>query len=177
MNSEMKEAVLVIDIQNDYLAGGKSELFETEKAASVAKKLIEQNRANGNEIIFIQHVGNKDSSFFAEGTTGADIAKIVDPKANEKVIVKHHPSSFNGTELDSYLHKKGIQKIIVCGMMSHMCVDSTVRAAYDLGYTVEVVANACTTKDVSYGGCVVKADLVHKAFMASLQRFAKVWEM
>jgi len=175
----MKEAVLVIDVQNDYFEGGKWELHESEKAAAVASRLIQQYREANTEIIYIQHVNEQqNAAFFEKGTHGCEIHESVKPLQNEKVFVKHVPNSFFETGLDGYLKEKGISKLIVCGMMSHMCVDTTVRAAKDLGYQVELIANACTTKDLSYKNETLPAELVQKVFMASLNGlFAKVYEI
>ncbi len=125
----MKEALIIIDVQNDY--------------------------------------------FFLEGTKGAEISDRIAPQPEDKVIVKHYPNSFHDTELDAYLKGLGIEKLIVCGMMTHMCVDTTVRAAMDYGYEVTVVADACATMDLTYKNDTIDAGTVQKTFwrrwMACLQ--------
>lgn len=175
----MKEAVLVIDIQNDYFSGGKWELFQSEKAAEVASRLIQQYRKAKTEIIYIQHVNEqKNAAFFEKGTPGCDIHDSVKPLEGERVFIKHVPNSFYQTGLDDYLKSKGITKLIVCGMMSHMCVDTTVRAAKDFGYQVDLIANACATRDLRYKDEVLPAALVQKVFMSSLDGlFAKVYDI
>lgn len=175
----MKEAVLVIDVQNDYFKGGKWELHESEKAAEVASRLIQQYREANTEIIYIQHFNEQqNAAFFEKGTPGSDIHESVKPLESERVFIKHVPNSFYQTDLDDYLKTKGITKLIICGMMSHMCVDTTVRAAKDFGYQVDLVANACATKDLRYKDELLPAALVQKVFMASLDGlFARVYEM
>ena len=93
---------------------------------------------------------------------------IFAPEPQDKIIVKRYPNSFHKTELDEYLKDLGIEKLIVCGMMTHMCVDTTVRAAMDYGYEVTVVADACATMDLTYNNETINAETVQKSFLASL---------
>ena len=76
----------------------------------------------------------------------SEFYRMVKPLEGEKVIHKEYPSSFLRTDLHEYLQEKGIKKLVVAGMMSHMCVDTTVRACQDYGYEVIVIEDACTTK-------------------------------
>ncbi|SEW00337.1 cysteine hydrolase family protein [[Clostridium] fimetarium] len=165
----MKNAMILIDIQNDYFLGGKCELYQVDQAAMVAATALEYSRKSGDEVIFIQHI-NKDvhALFFCEGTFGCEIHDSVKPIRGEKIIIKHRPNSFYETELEDYLKSKGINELRICGMMSHMCVDTTVRVAKDLGYTINLIENACTTRDLSFDGVVYPAKTVHNVFMAAL---------
>ena len=93
----------------------------------------------------------------------------------EIVVRKSYPSSFRETTLQDILKPLGITKLVIAGMMSHMCVDTTVRAAYDLGYQIDVIADGCTTMDLEYKGTVIPAEIVTKTYMASLNgMFARV---
>jgi len=165
----MKKAMILIDIQNDYFPGGKCELYQADQAAAIAAAALEDSRKSGDEVIFIQHI-NQDinAPFFCEGTEGCEIHDSVKPLRSEKIIIKRRPNSFYETELKDYLESKGITELYICGMMSHMCIDSTVRAAKDLGYTVNLIENACTTRDLSLNGEVYPAKIVHNIFMAAL---------
>ncbi len=164
----MREALLVIDVQNDYFPGGTNELvhpYETEKRI---QELIADSRINGRPIIYIQHFNPPNDSFFLEGTKGAEISDRIRPEKGDKVIVKRYPNSFLETELDEYLKKLQADTLIVCGMMTHMCVDTTVRAAMDYGYQVKLAADACATMDLKLNGETIPADTVHKVFIAAL---------
>ncbi len=86
----------------------------------------------------------------------------------EKIITKHFPNSFRDTDLDDYLHEKGVEQIIFCGMMSHMCIDATVRAAFDKGFSCVVAEDACATRNLSHGGVDVANTDVHVSYMAAL---------
>lgn len=94
---------------------------------------------------------------------------------NEKIIHKDFPSSFLNTDLQKYLCENEVEKIVIAGMMSHMCVDTTTRACQDYGYDVVVIEDACTTKSLNYRGKKIPAQTVHEVFMTSLDEgFAKV---
>ena len=168
----MDTALLVIDIQNDYFPGGANPLFEVVKAGAKASDILELFRKKGMPVVYIQHVSTRPgATFFAPGTQGVEIAHMVRPRPGEKVIEKHFPNSFRETELDAHLKSLGVKKLVVCGMMTHMCVDATVRAAKDLGYDVTLIGDACATCDLAIWGQFVQAKEVHKSFLAALAYF------
>ena len=82
--------------------------------------------------------------------------------------MKYFPSAFRGTELEEMLKSRGVSEVIICGAMTHMCIDTTTRAAFDLGFTCHVISDACATKDLEFNGEIVKAKDVQNAFMAAL---------
>ena len=84
-------------------------------------------------------------------------------------MLKHHVNSFRETDLKAILDRHGVEEVVICGAMSHMCVDAGTRAASDLGYRCVVVHDACATRDQEFEGAVVPAAQVHAAFMAALQ--------
>lgn len=91
------------------------------------------------------------------------------------VIKKHFPNSFRDTGLDDYLRTNAIKELVICGMMSHMCIDTTTRAAFDKGYTCMVAHDACATRNLAFNGIEIPAQHVHGSYMAALGAvFAKV---
>jgi nicotinamidase-related amidase len=102
------------------------------------------------------------------GTEGVEIHASVRPNAGEKVIQKANPNSFLDTPLEGHLRAAGVDSLVVCGMMTSMCVDATVRAAADLGFETTVVHDACATMPLEFGGRAVAAADVHAAFIAAL---------
>lgn len=90
------------------------------------------------------------------------------PLSGEPVIVKHFPNSFRETGLLHELKAAEITQLLICGMMTSMCVDATVRAAFDLGFSCTVAYDACATKDLSFDGEVIPARQAHGAFLAAL---------
>ena len=164
----MREALLIIDVQNDYFPGGTNELVRPYEAEKKIQDLIADSRRTGRPVIYIQHFNPPDDTFFLEGTKGAEISDRIRPEAGDTVIVKRYPNSFLETELDATLKSLQVDTLIVCGMMTHMCVDTTVRAAMDYGYQVKLAADACATMDLNLNGEIIPADIVHKAFIAAL---------
>ena len=175
----MERALLVIDMQNDYFPGGKMELVGIEEAAKIVDQLLTIFRDRKLPILHIQHIATKPgATFFLPDSEGVKIHRSVTPQMGEPVIKKYFPNSFRDTTLLSELQTRGVQEIVVCGAMSHMCVDTTVRAGFDLGLSCVVVADGCATRNLIYGEQIIEADQVQGAFMASLGAvFAKVTEM
>lgn len=172
----MKRALILIDIQNDYFPGGNMELVGMERAADNAQKLLAEFRRKQHPVFHIQHISKRPgATFFLPGTSGAEINDVVAPKSNEAVITKHFPNSFRDTSLLKDLQSAEIEEVVVCGAMSQMCVDATVRAAFDFGFRCTVVDDACATRDLKHNGEIVEAHQVHAAFMAALAApYAKV---
>lgn len=165
----MTKALIIIDIQNDYFENGKMELVGTEQASQNAKTILEIFRNKNLPIVHIQHVSaSENATFFLPNTVGVKINKNVEPKEGEKVITKHYPNSFRDTELFDYLKSKNITDLVICGMMTHMCVDSTTRAAFDLGFNSILIGDACATKDLELDGEKVKAKEVQIAYLSAL---------
>lgn len=168
----MKKALLLIDIQNDYFPNGKMELINSISAGENAKKILQKFRNNNDTVIHIQHISTRpDATFFLPDTYGSEIHASVKPENNEKIIVKHFPNSFQQTEFLEYLKENNIKKLIIAGMMTHMCIDSTARAAKDLGFEVEIIGDACATKDLTINNKIVKAKDVQTAFLSALSYY------
>ncbi|PID95401.1 MAG: cysteine hydrolase [Bacteroidetes bacterium] len=168
----MKKALILIDIQNDYFPNGKNELYQSEKASENARVILNNFRAEKLPVIHIQHKSTREgSTFFIPNTKGVEIHKNVEPIDNEKIIVKHYPNSFRETELLETLKELEVEKLVVCGMMTHMCVDATVRASKDYGFDCVVIGDACATKDLEINGEKVNATEVQKSFLSALNYF------
>jgi len=172
----MKQGLLIIDMQNDYFPGGNMELIAIDEAAANCIKLLEYFRTETFPVYHVQHISTRaGATFFIPDTQGCEIHRSVIPLPHEPVIVKHYPNSFHDTGLHEKLHSEKIQELVICGAMSHLCIDTTVRAAFDLGYACTVISDACETKDLIFENKVIKAESVHTAFMAALSApFAQV---
>ena len=169
-------ALLVIDIQNDYFPGGAMELEGADAAGAKAAQAIRSFREKNLPVVHVRHLSVRPgSTFFLPGTKGAEVHALVTPKAGETVIEKNFPNSFRATKLEQTLKDSGVKNLVVAGMMTHMCVDASVRHAADLGYKITLLGDACATRAQSYGGEKVPAKQVHAAFLAALNGFyAKV---
>ena len=171
MESSKKEktALIIIDIQNDYFPGGTMELVEPEKAALKAKEVLSYFRENRMPVIHVQHIALQEgATFFLPNTKGAEINSIVAPLANEKVITKNYPNSFRDTKLLEYLHENNITNLVFAGMMTDVCIDATVRASMDNGFTNTLITDAVATRDRELNGKVVPASQINTAFLAGL---------
>jgi len=171
----VKNALLLIDFQNDYFPGGKMELVGPLEAARNARELLQCFREHSGMHIHVQHVSTRaGATFLLPGDRGSDIHDSVAHFVGEPLVVKHHPNAFRETGLDSMLKQEGVERVVITGMMTHMCVDATARAAADLGIEVLVVADACATRDLRFGEALIPAEHVHKAFLAALQSYGEV---
>jgi nicotinamidase-related amidase len=165
----MSIALLLIDIQNDYFPGGRMELVNSLEAAGAAARLLACFRKAAWPVYHIQHISSKPTAtFFLPGTPGADIHPSVAPLPGEVLISKQYPNSFRGTDLLERLTADRIDQLLVCGMMTSMCVDATVRAAFDLGFTCTVAKDACATRNLMLDGETVPAHQVQIAFLSPL---------
>lgn len=161
--------LIIVDIQNDYFPGGKMELEGSPEAGQVAGRLLSFARERRLPVFHIQHVAVRPRApFFLPGSPGVEIHESVTPRGDEVVVQKHFPNSFRDTDLLERLRQEGIQPLVVAGMMTHMCVDATVRAATDYGYECLVAHDACATHSLRFGDTVVSAPDVHASFLAAL---------
>lgn len=164
-----KQALVVIDIQNDYFPGGKWTLHNMDAAADNAARLLAAARAAGDLVVHVRHeFPTADAPFFAPGTAGAQIHPKVQNQAGEHVVLKNHINSFRETDLKAVLDRNGIEQLVICGAMSHMCVDAATRAANDHGYRCTVVHDACASRDLEFNGVRIPAEQTHAAFMSAL---------
>ena len=165
----MKTGLILVDIQNDYFPGGAMELVGIREAVTKAKELLTFFRENRWPTFHIQHISiQENASFFLPKTTGVEIHDDIKPLADERVITKHFPNSFRETGFLEELNKDHIEQLVICGAMSHMCIDATTRAAFDLGFNCAVIQDACATRNLEFGGQTIAADQVHGSFMAAL---------
>ena len=171
-----KTALLIIDLQNDYFPGGKWTLHNIEAAARKAGGLLNHFRQEGLPVIHVRHsFSGPDAPFFAEGSPGAEINETVRPVVGEAVVHKQQVNAFHETDLKAVLDQAKIEDLVICGAMSHMCVDAATRAASDLGYRCTVIHDACAAKDLDFDGKTIAAAEVHAAYMSALGfAYAKV---
>lgn len=172
----MKTGLILVDIQNDYFPGGRMELTGTKEASEKAQEVLSLFRANQLPIFHVQHVAtDKGAIFFLPNTDGVEIHQSVTPLPNELVIQKHYPNGFRETRLLEKLKDAEAKRVVICGAMSHMCIDATTRAASDFGFECAVIHDACATKNLKFGNRTIPAEDVHGAFMSALgSAYAKV---
>ena len=164
-----KKALIIIDMQKDYFPGGKWALDGIEAASAKAAAVLEAARAAGDLVVHVRHEFEApDAPFFLAGSEGAEIHDRVRPEGREAVVLKHQVNAFRDTDLKEILDRNGIEDLVICGAMSHMCIDAATRAAADLGHRVTLIHDACATRDLDFNGVTVPAAQAHAAFMSPL---------
>ena len=168
-------ALIIIDIQNDYFSGGKLELDGAHIAAQQARVVLDIFRKKNLPVIHIQHENTKpEMGFMLTDSYGQKINDSVKPEKSESCITKHYPNAFWQTELEHHLHDLDIHKLVIVGMMTHMCVSSTVRAAMERGFLTTVIQDACTTRSIEFDGEVIAGETVHKTALAELTLISQI---
>jgi nicotinamidase-related amidase len=161
-DTDPRTALVLIDIQEFYFDTTKSPLAGRFEATDRASLILEHFRDTRQEVVHIMHKG------------GGGIHTDVSPLPGEKVIVKQHVSCFRETPLLEYLTKREIKRLVIVGMMTHMCVEAATRAADDLGFETILIGDACATRDLKYGDEIVAAKDVHLSTLSTLRAYAKV---
>ena len=162
-----ESALVMIDCQNTYTTG-RMKLSGVEAALEEAARLLGRAREAGTPVIHVMHDGGAGSFFDLRQEIG-QIASQVAPLDDEVTVVKSLPNAFARTDLHERLEGLGLKNLVVAGFMTHMCVSSTVRAGFDLGYRTTVVGSATATRDLPKpDGGVVPAQSLHDASLAGL---------
>ena len=159
---------VIIDAQQTYREG-VMKLEGVEPALEECAALLKRARAEGATVVHIQHDAGEGSPYDLTQPVG-QIAEPVAPVAGEEVIVKKVPNSFHDTTLHQYLQGKGVKSLVLVGFMAHMCVNSTARGAFNLGYSSTVVASATATRSLAdpITGEPVEAALLKKSALTAI---------
>ena len=178
VNSQEKsqQALIIVDMQNDYFPGGKWPLHNIETAADNVARLIIAARSSDDLVVHVRHEFlTVDAPFFAPGSIGVQIHSKIQNREDENVIVKNHVNAFRETKLKEILDSNDIRDVVICGAMSHMCIDAITRAANDFQYNCIVIHDACASRELEFNGMKIPAEYAHGAFMSALGfAYAKV---
>lgn len=160
-------ALVMIDLQNTYREG-VMRLEGVEPAIREAKALLERAREAGIPVFHVRHDAGPGSPYDVTAAIG-QISDEVAPRDGEPVITKAYPSSFVGTDLQAQLERANVKDVILAGFMTHMCVNSTARSAFSLGFRPTVVAAATATRALpGPDGTTVPAAALQAASLAGL---------
>jgi len=160
-----ESALVLIDCQNTYTRG-PMELVGVQAALDQAAELLDRARSAGIPIIHVQHDDGEGSLYDVRGENGAIVDQVA-PRDGEPVVVKTFPNAFVGTDLQDRL-TGGPQNLLLAGFMTHMCVNSTARGAFNLGYAPTVVASATATRSLPGIGGDVSAEALQVASLAGI---------
>jgi nicotinamidase-related amidase len=168
-SNSFKTALLIVDIQNFYFPGEGPGLVNAEQASLAAKEILQIFREKKQLVVHVCHKSSK----------GMEIHNNVKPLPEEKVITKEEVNSFLGTDLLAYLRSNNIDRLVIIGMQTQMCLEAAVRAAHDYGFECVVIQEACATKDLTFGGKVATAEDVQTSTFATFVNggYSKVIEM
>ena len=161
-------ALIMVDCQNTYRQG-IMQLTNVEPAIKEAQKLLQMARDLKVPIIHIQHDAGVGTPYDITAEIGA-ISDEVAPKNGEAVVVKNYPNSFWHTNLEAQLKALNIENVVIAGFMTHVCIDSTARGAFNLGFKPTVVASACATRSlVGANNKTIDAQIMHDSALAAIR--------
>lgn len=171
-----KTAILLVDFQMDYFANGAMALPHCDEAIEKAGKALAFARESEIPVYQVYHESVHPGAFFMlPGTAGMEIHEKVKPLDSEKLYKKHFTNSFRETGLLEDLQASGVTDLVVMGMMTNLCIDSTVRAAFDFGFNVTLLEDCCAAQVVKTEDTEISAEVVHKTYIHWLgAAFAKV---
>ena len=137
------KALIVVDVQNGVYSYEGTEVLAGERTVSTINGLIARCRAAVCPVVFIRHEDDE----LQPGSEAWGLIGALDVREDDTILSKRHGSAFHDTPLDGLLRSLGVGQVVVCGMQSELCVDSTCRHAFSLGYQVELASDAHTTFD------------------------------
>ncbi|MBR9885690.1 MAG: cysteine hydrolase [Oceanospirillales bacterium] len=158
-NPASRRALIVIDLQNDYFHDGHYPLWNSETTLDHVTYAIRNAQAVGDTVILVQHVAKGPSPFFNPGTSGVQIhPTVLKQVPNATIITKSHADSFIDTDLQQQLSERGINELLICGMMTQNCITHTALSPLAGHYHVSVVGDCCTSVD----------EIIHKVALRAL---------
>ncbi|MFA5253479.1 MAG: cysteine hydrolase family protein [Methanoregula sp.] len=171
----MKQALLVIDVQNEYFTGAIPVTYPAGSLANITRAMDHAHDA-GIPVAVIQHTNPApDAPAFGKGTPGWELHREIKKRHADIVIEKNLPGSFTGTDLEAWLKENGIATVTIAGYMTQMCCDTTARQAFHRGYTVNFLSDATGTLSVTNAAGSVSAEELHRAILVTQQmRFSTV---
>lgn len=163
----MNTALLIIDVQRA-LCAGEYEVFESRRVVDRVNHLLRLARGSGAPVVFVQH--EEAGGPMAHGSEGWQLDPALNALPSDVYVRKKTCDSFHDTELHALLQARGIEHLVVCGLQSELCVDSTVRRALALGYPVTLVEDAHATLD---SGALTAAQISahHNVTLAMIDSF------
>lgn len=165
MNQQPKRALIVIDVQNEYVTGNlRIEYPPIEQSLANIGRAMDAATAAGIPVIVIQHLLPQGAPIFATGSHNAELHPLVAERPRDHFIQKQMASSFAGTDLAAYLRQHEIDTLSVIGYMTHNCDDSTVRQAHHEGWQVELLHDAAGSPPYRNAMGSASAEEIHRVF-------------
>jgi len=176
MPSSPRRALIVIDVQNEYVTGDLPiEYPDVNVSLANIGRAIDAATRHNVPVVLIQNIAPATSPLFARGSAGAALHDVVASRPHAQVIEKSMPSAFAGTGLADWLSAHEIDTIVIAGYMTHNCDDSTVKHAVHAGLAVEFLADATGSVPYENRAGYASAEDIHRVFTVVMQsRFAAV---
>jgi nicotinamidase-related amidase len=171
----VKRALLVIDVQNEYFTGKLPITFPAGSLTNVLSAM-DAARAKSVPVVVIQHASPQpDASIFRKGSKEWELHPEVAVRSHDALIHKSLPGSFTGTELETWLRQHAVETLAIAGYMTQMCCDTTARQAMHLGFKVEFLSDGTGTLPLKNDAGEVSAEELHRAILVTQQmRFSRV---
>lgn len=161
--SNGKEAIVIIDVQMGLFVDPHLTLYKEDEVLENIKKLIDYGHSNKIPIVYIQHCD--EDGEFKKGCDTWEINPVIKPSSKDIVVEKTSWDGFLNTQLHDTLQKLGVEELIIAGMQTEFCLDTTLRRAYSMGYKNRVISDAHTTFDSE----TLKADQI-------ISHHHRIWE-
>lgn len=170
-----QQALLVIDVQNEYFTGRLPVTYPKDSLGNILKAM-DHAAGVGMPVVVIQHTApSKDSPTFRKGNDEWKLHPEVEKRKHDVLIEKNLPGSFTGTDLEKWLREKGIERVAICGYMTQMCCDTTARQAFHLGFQVDFLSDATGTLSVqNSAGAISDCDLHRAVLVTMAMKFGRV---
>jgi nicotinamidase-related amidase len=174
--TKANEALLVIDVQNEYFTGRLPVTFPQGSLNNILRAM-DHAAGVGMLVAVIQHSAAMDSPIFRKGSEGWKLHPEIEFRKRDILMEKSLPGSFTGTGLEKWLREAGVGRVAICGYMAQMCCDTTARQAFHLGFAVDFLSDAIGTLAVQNSAGAISAQDLHRAVMVTqAMRFARVIE-
>ena len=172
----MRRALLVIDVQNEYVSGALPISYPpVEHSLERIGRALDVAESSDIPVILVQQTAPESSPIFAAGSSGAELHRSVATRRRDLLLSKTLPSCFSDTDLDQWLRENGVDTVTIAGYMTQNCDESTARDAAHRGYRVEFLSDATGTLSMSNEAGTIGARELHEAVAIVLQsRFAAV---
>lgn len=176
MSNTPRRALIVIDVQSEYLGGNLPiEYPDVQQSLGNITRAMDAARAHGMPIVVVQQLAPADSPLFARGSHSAALHPAVAQRPHDHRVEKRLPSALAGTDLGPWLRARDIDTLVVVGYMTHNCNDSTIRQAVHEGWQVEYLQDASGAPSYRNRAGAASAEEIHRVFCVVLQsRFAAV---
>lgn len=164
-----KTILLIVDVQKGML---ENDPFDWDEVITNISRLIEACRKNKVEVVYVQHDG-KPGSVFEPGKPGWEIVDAISPANDEKIFRKNFNSAFRRTQLKEYLDSKDVETIILTGLQTDFCIDTTCKVAFEFGYHLIMPEKTNTT----INGKRLSAETIYNFYNEDIfrDRFAKIF--